>query len=109
MVTEYMTADWTDDRVKNGEVNNTADPQLFRKERFGAFNYTFPNLDNGLYEVAISMAESYWTQPKERGFYIQVQVSTQPAHWRRHDTAPAGIRRTSSWAHDAEASAKLPW
>ena len=59
-------------------MSNTADPQLYWTERWGAFNYTLPYLENGLYEVSIDMAESYWEKPKDRNFYIQVQVSTLP-------------------------------
>ena len=61
--------------MDEGDVGNTADPQLFWTERWGKFNYTLPYLENGLYEVSIDMAESYWKEPMERGFYIQVQVS----------------------------------
>ncbi|GAQ87544.1 major facilitator superfamily protein related folate carrier activity [Klebsormidium nitens] len=70
---QYTTANWTSVRLTEGDVNNTADPQLYWTERWGAFNYTLPYLENGLYEVSIDMAESWWQEPKDRGFYIQVQ------------------------------------
>lgn len=83
----YTTANWTDVRLRDGDVNNTADPQLYWTERWGAFNYTLPYLENGLYEVSINMAESYWKEPKDRNFYIQVQVS-----YRSLDPAPQSLQ-----------------
>eukprot|EP00243_Klebsormidium_subtile_P009705 TRINITY_DN4931_c0_g1_i1.p1 TRINITY_DN4931_c0_g1~~TRINITY_DN4931_c0_g1_i1.p1 ORF type:complete len:301 (-),score=61.44 TRINITY_DN4931_c0_g1_i1:876-1778(-) len=73
MAQRYYLANWTTLRLSDGGLANTADPTLYFTERWGAFNYTLPNLENGIYQVSIHLAENYWREPKKRGFYIQVQ------------------------------------
>ena len=70
----YYLANWTTIRLSDGGIGGTEDPELYFTERWGSFNYTLPNLENGLYEVSIHMAENYWMKPKQRGFCIRVQV-----------------------------------
>jgi hypothetical protein len=70
---------WSADKGFNGgstasttsNILNTADPTLYKTERYGACTYTF-NVPNGSYNVLLKFAEFYWTAAGKRVFNVSI-------------------------------------
>jgi hypothetical protein len=52
-------------------IANTADPTLYRTERYGDFSYQF-SVANGSYNVVLKFAEIYWTTAGQRVFNVSI-------------------------------------
>ncbi len=52
-------------------IANTADPTLYRTERYGDFSYQFA-VANGSYNVVLKFAEIYWTTAGQRIFNVSI-------------------------------------
>ncbi len=53
-------------------IANTEDGQLYLSERWGMFSYNIP-VANGEYEVELKFCETYWTQPGQRVFHVNIE------------------------------------
>ena len=77
--TDVQSQVWTADNGFTGgstasttnSIANTADPTLYRSERYGNFTYQF-SVPNGSYDVMLKFAEIYWTTTGKRIFNVSI-------------------------------------
>lgn len=54
------------------DILGTEDDQLYLSERWGTFSYAIP-VQNGEYEVELKFCETYWSQPGQRIFHVNIE------------------------------------
>jgi hypothetical protein len=76
--TGYSSGTSTDTVITN--ISNTADPELYQSERYGkSFSYRF-SVNNGIYQVTLKFAETYWTTPNQRVFDVAINGQSLITH-----------------------------